>query len=240
MDKNYKLIMSPEDFKRQASTWRFESGTFGQAKFEQVAAPGPFKLSEGHFWNDAALKQLQAYVNGVQGAVPLGLNTNVTAVTATNPNPGPTALMTFDPKSAGYQNILNRTIYFWGAGTYTTAAAQTPTIKIDVLVGSQIVLTWTSSATTASVTKGWNCEGYITTGVIGATGQTESHGIMDIELGAGAAGSVAVTAFNDANAALTTAQDLTIDNVIKFQVTMNSSNAGNSVQQRQLIVQVAS
>jgi len=231
-----KLIMSPEEFKKQLSTFRFEKSTMGQARFEQVPAPSAFQLAEGHFWNDATQKNILTQINGQAGSLVQGINVNITPVTATNPSSAADLMTLTLP--AGYANVLGKTLYLWGAGNYTTAGGQTPTFRLRVLLGGVAVLSFTSTATTASVTKTWNIEGFITTSATGATGTVEAHGIFNIELGSGAAGSVAESSFNDAVTAASSAIDLTAADVLKLDCLFSSSNASNSISQRQLVLQV--
>ena len=162
--------------------------------------------------------------------------TNITPVTATNPS-AQADLMTFTFPT-GALNSLNRTIYFWGAGAYTTASGQTPTFRLRASLGGVTILDFTSGATTASVTKTWNAEGYIVVSATGATGTVEAHGIFNVELGAGAAGSVAETSYNDAVVAASSSIDLTASNILKLTALFSSSNAGNSITQRQFIAEL--
>jgi len=218
------------------STVRFEKGALGQALFEPVPSPGAFQLREGHFWNDAIQKNILTQINGQAGSLVQGINTNITPVTATNPSAAADLMTMTLP--AGYANILGKNLYVWGAGSYTTTGGQTPTFRLRVLLGGVVVLSFTSTATTASVTKTWNIEGFITTSATGATGTVEAHGLFNIELGGGAAGSVAESSFNDAVVAASSAIDLTAADVLKMDCLFSSSNASNSISQRQLIVQV--
>lgn len=233
---NHKLIMSPEEFKKQCSTFRFEKSTIGQARFEQVPSPGVFQLAEGHVWNDVSQKNILTQINGQAGSVVQGINVNITPVTATNPNSAADLMTLTLP--AGYANVLGKTLYVWGAGNYTTAGGQTPTFRLRILLGGVVVLSFTSTATTASVTKTWNVEGFINTSATGATGTVEAHGLFNVELGAGAAGSVAESTFNDAVVAASSAIDLTAANILKADCLFSTGNASNSIVQRQLIVQV--
>ena len=218
------------------STVRFEKVFAGQSCFEQVPSPGVFQLREGHFWNDVTQKNILTQINGQAGSLVQAINVNVTPVTATNPSAAADLMTMTLP--AGFANILGKTLYVWGSGNYTTAGGQTPTFRLRLLLGGVAILSFTSSATTASVTKTWNAEGFITTSLVGSSGTVEAHGIFNVELGAGAAGSVAESSFNDAVVAASSAIDLTAADVLKMDCLFSSSNASNSIVQRQLIVQV--
>lgn len=179
------------------------------------------------------------FLNNAQQGIILAPAVNVTPVTATNPSSAAN-LMAYGALPAKAFNVVGKTLYLWGAGTYTTASAQTPTFNLTVVETNSAVtlLTFTSTATTASVTKTWNFEAFLTVQAAGATGKFESHGIFDVELGAGAAGSVAETSFNDANSAVSSSVDLTAALTFQVQCLFSSSNAGNSIVQRQLVVEV--
>lgn len=219
------------------STVRFEKVFGGQCAFEQVPSPGKFQLREGSFWNDATQKNLLNQLNGQAGSLISSIAVNTSPVTATNPSTAANLMSLALP--AGYTSVAGKTLYVWGAGAYTTAGGQTPTLNIAINIGAlSNVVTWTSTATTASVTKTWNFEAFITTVTAGSSGTYEAHGILDVELGGGAAGSVATSAFNDAITAVSGTLDMTAANTLQVQTTLSSSNASNSVVQRQLYIQV--
>lgn len=224
------------------SSFRFARLTGGQCVFDQVPNPaitgslGGLTIAEGTFWNDVTQKNLLARVNGITGSHVQGINVNTTPITATNPSSA-AALMTF-ALPAGYLSVTGKTLRLWAAGAYTTASGQTPTLTFTVLIGGITPLTFVSTATTASVTKTWNVEALITTVTAGTSGTVEAHGLLNIELGGGAAGSVAESSFNDTVTAVSSTQDLTIANTLQLQVLASSSNAGNSVVQRQFVVEV--
>lgn len=190
----------------------------------------------GSIWYDSATSSFQTQLPVGQSALVSAAVTNITPVTATNPS-SQADLMTFT-FPAGSLNALNRTIYFWGAGNYTTAGAQTPTFRLRASLGGVTVLDFTSGATTASVTKTWNVEGYIIVSATGATGTVEAHGIFNVELGAGAAGSVAETSYNDAVIAASSSIDFTAADILKLTCLFSSSNGGNSIVQRQFIAEI--
>lgn len=218
------------------SSFRFNDTFSGQACFEQVPSPGTFKLREGHFWNDVTQKNILTQINGQAGSLVQGVKVNASPVTATNPSVA-ADLMTF-AMPAGFTNVAGKTLLVTACGTYTTAGGQTPTITLTLLVGGITPLTFVTAATTASVTKNWKLEAYLTTVTASSVGTFEAHGSFTFELGAGAAGSVATTEILDLNAAVSSTVDLTAAQTLKLQGLMSSSNAGNSIIQRQFIVEV--
>jgi len=219
------------------STVRFEKVFGGQCAFEQVPTPSAFQLQEGHFWNDVTQKNILARLNGATGSLVQGININVTPVTQADPNTTAKNLMSI-ALPAGYQNVAGKTLRVWGEGTYVTAGGQSPTVTIALTLGGVTPVTWTSTATTASMTKTWHFEAYITTVTAGATGTLEAHGALDIELGGTGAGAVAVSKFNDAVIAVSSTLDLTAANTLQVTGLMSSANAGNSLVQRQMVVEV--
>jgi hypothetical protein len=218
------------------SSFRFNDTASGQALFEQVPSPGVFKLKEGHFWNDVTQKNILTQLNGQAGSLVQAINVNNTPVTATNPSSAADLMTLALP--AGYTSITGKTLYVWGSGSYTTAGGQTPTFTLVLKIGTLSLLTLVTAATTASVTKTWNIEGFITTVTAGAAGTYEAHGLLGIELGGGAAGSVAATGINDAIVAVSSTLDLTAAQTLKLTGLFSSSNAGNNIVQRQMVVQV--
>ena len=218
------------------SSFRFNDTASGQALFEQVPSPGVFKLKEGHFWNDVTQKNILTQINGQAGSLVQGIKDSVTPVTATNPSVA-ADLITF-ALPAGFQNVVGKTLRIWASGRYVTAGGQSPTLTFTLLEGGITPLTWVSTATTASMTKVWNIEAFVTTLTAGATGTLLAHGLLNVELGGTAAGAVAVSSFNDTVIAASSAIDLTAANTLKLQILASSSNAGNSVVQDQLVVEV--
>lgn len=215
------------------SLFRAEQPVLSKLRLDQSGAPAGANLAEGDVWNDITAKAILGQVNNIKGAVSFTATVNVTPVTATNPNPNGN-LMSY-PIGAGGLNVLGKGLYVWCAGLYTTAAVQTPTVTISVKIGSVTVLSTVSQATTAAQTNfPWNLECFINTAAIGATGTVEAHGILDILLGASA--TAPVSAYNDANTAVSSAIDLTAAQTLQVVGAMSSANAGNSIVQRQLYI----
>lgn len=203
--------------------------------------------SPGAIWYDAIQQNYQSVIAGTVAGLQSCLPVNITPVTATNPSSAANLMSVVFPltgptNAAGNTvNILSavgKTIDFWAAGAYTTAAAQTPTVNFTLTLGGTTILTWTSGATTASVTKTWSIEGTIVVASVGTSGTVEAHGLLNIELGAGAAGSVAESSYNDAVIAVSSAINFNTALTLQLTTTMSTSNAGNSVVERQQIVEV--
>ena len=160
---------------------------------------------------------------------------NVTAVTATNPSAE--AVLQELSIGAGFLNVLRQPFLIRGAGFYTTAAAQTPTLRFRVKLctvsgcGSGTVVTLfdlTSTASTASQTNdNWHIDIVAVTNATGATGNLKVHGPLSVDLGA--ATTSADTVFVDTNTATSANIDLTAALFIDFTVLMSSSNASNAV-----------
>jgi hypothetical protein len=167
-----------------------------------------------------------------------GGQANATVVTATNPS-AVANLMAFTI-TGGALNTTNKTILVKGSGSYTTASAQTPTLKLDVVLctvsgcGSGTVITlgtFTSAATTASVTNTWHLECLVGTAATGATGTLESQCESSIQLGA-TGGVLTPERRTTANTAASSGIDLTGTVYLTFRATLSSSNASNNVKQR--------
>lgn len=162
---------------------------------------------------------------------------SVSASTATNPSAE--AQLKEITLTAAALNTANKKLMVHASGRYTTAAAQTPTIRFRGYLctvsgcGSGTVITvydFTTAATTASVTNSWQINGSIGTITAGATGTLEFKFWQQVQLGA-AANLTPETRLDQTNAA-SSAIDLT--GVLYFRTTalMSSANAGNSVVQR--------
>lgn len=162
---------------------------------------------------------------------------SVVASTATNPSAETQLKELTIP--AGTLNLQHRKITFHISGRYTTAAAQTPTMRYRTYLctvsgcGSGTVLTlqdFTTSATTAATTNSWKIEGSIGTVSTGATGTVESKWWQQAQLGA--AGDLTPETRLDQNNAVSAAIDLTGTLFLRTTVLMSTANAGNSVTAR--------
>ncbi|MGH9671446.1 MAG: hypothetical protein ACRD3A_15185 [Terriglobales bacterium] len=142
---------------------------------------------------------------------------------------------------AGALNTAGRFAIISGAGLYSTAAGQTPTLTFKVKLctvsgcGSGTVLTlasWTTAATTASASNmPWKVNLWLGTVSTGATGTVEGHGQSTATLGttAGAAAEVR----NDTVTAASSAIDLTAALFLQFTVATSTGSPSNSISQRQ-------
>jgi len=171
---------------------------------------------------------------GTGGAGDVG---SISATTATNPS-AEAALKELTLTAAALNSSAKKLIYH-ASGRYTTAAAQTPTLRFRVYLctvsgcGSGTVLTladFTTAATTASTTNSWKVEGSIGTVSTGATGTVESKFWQQVQLGAAA--DLTPETRLDQNNAASAAIDLTGVLYVRTTVLMSSANAGNSVTQR--------
>lgn len=216
-----------------------ERPVVSQITYDPTVLPtgsGTTGVPDGTVWYDATQKALKSQMNGNIIAPVSSIVVNNTPVTATNPSAAANLMTATIPASS--LNVVGKTLSIWAAGAYTTAGGQTPTFTLTVLLGGITPLTFTSTATTASVTKIWNLDAVLSVVSTGATATLECHGIFSVELGAGAAGSVAETSFNDTVIAVSSTVDLTASQTLKLQGLFSSSNAGNSIVQRQFIVEL--
>jgi hypothetical protein len=196
----------------------------------------PIAPSAFEFWLDQAQGAVIGRSGGTNVAIALNLPSIVTPVTATNPSSVATLMAQTLP--AGFMNNVGRTLNVWGAGVYTTAAGQTPTVNVAIQLGGTTIATWTTGATTASATNmPWNFEVDIITQAAGTAGAVEAHGILDLTLGT-TAGAASAT-YNDTNSAVIGSLNLNSQMNLAVVVTMSSSNAGNSVSQRLLSTALA-
>lgn len=201
--------------------------------------------TEGQVWYDSVNKNLYAFIGGqvvsfTGGAANVNYTNTATPITATNPSSAATLFSYAFP--AGALNVANRVIYLFGSGYYTTASGQTPTVTVAVTLGdgtnTRTLLTWTSGATTASASNiPWNFDGYIFTDSTGTSGTMLSHGTLNLTLGTSAG--AATGSYLDTNHAASSALNLTLATTLNITTTMSSSNAGNSVTEDSLLVQVS-
>jgi hypothetical protein len=162
--------------------------------------------------------------------------TSITPVTVSANVSTAQNLMSFSVP-AGSMNKLLKSLRIFGRGLYTTAGAQTPTLTVAITIGGVSVLSFVSTATTASQTNlPWEFEAWITTSLVGSSGTVEAHGQMQIKLGSGASG--ASTDFLDTNTAASSAINLTNANTLQVTITSSTASASNSFTQRQMIAEL--
>lgn len=178
-------------------------------------------------------------VPGGGGGSPGNSVTDVTPVTVMGNTTADQTLMEL-PLGAGYLNTAGEPFLFNGAGVYTTAALQTPTLTFKVKLctvsgcGSGTVVTLVSIVSAATLAGNtadpWNFSFLGYTAVTGATGKLEIHGPLAADLGVLPGSAAAV--FNDTNTAASSAIDLTAALFVDFTVATSTANAGNSITQR--------
>jgi hypothetical protein len=143
------------------------------------------------------------------------------------------------PVTSGVLNVAGKTAQYTGSGGYTTAASDTPTLTFKLKLCQQsncgtgaatTIATWTTSATTASVTNfPWRVVADITAQAIGSGGTVECHGTLTASMGSSI--TTAETRL-DQNSAVSAPQDLT--QALYVVLTVAKSTAGNtSITQRQ-------
>jgi len=170
--------------------------------------------------------------NAVTSTTPVTVNTNTTS---------DQQLMELS-LTAGYLNSLGREFTFFGAGLYTTQAAQTPTLTYKIKLctvsgcGSGTVVTLiniTSAATSAAQTNfPWNLTAVGTIATAGSTGNLEIHSPLNVTLGASQTG--ALTSYNDTNTAVSGNIDLTAALFVDFTVAFSTNAAtANTCTQRE-------
>lgn len=105
---------------------------------------------------------------------------NVTAVTV---NAGVVTAQNLQSLTipANTLNVLGATFIVAGFGSFTTQAAQTPTVTIAITLGGVSIFSMTSQAAVAGVTNPWNFEIWVMTSATGATGTLEVHGQLRID-----------------------------------------------------------
>lgn len=137
--------------------------------------------------------------------------------------------------TAGFQNIVGRTLRICGAGIYTTPGTTTPTMTISLIEGGITPITITTAALSVTATTSAPFQFCFTStaATTGATGTLETHGYVMANISANTP-AAAAPVYLDTNTAVSSAIDLTAANTLAVQVAANS--AISSVQLRQLTV----
>jgi len=212
-------------------------------KGEGIAAKGldlqartaPVVPGNCEIWNDANQAGMLGYVNGQNVSPVFQFYRSVTPVAMTGAN-SPNTLMTA-PLSISLANAVGKTLRVFGAGTYNTNAAGTPTVTIAVAVGGVNVLSWTSGATTGGQSNmPWELEGYVTFANYGANANVEAHGNLSVTLGSSAGG--ATTAYLDTNSAVSANINAQANTNVAVLASVNVANASVVVNQRLLSVEI--
>lgn len=175
----------------------------------------------------------------VVNVTPVTVNANVT----TDQN-----LMAFT-LPANCLNTVGRTLRIFVAGVYSTAAASTAQMTLEVKICSVsgcasgnvadvIDITSTALGSVTVANNAWNGTFYVTTQTGSTAGAWESHGIFGID--EGALTSAPDSFFNDTNTATVTgtpsAIDTTAQNFLQITFAFSAASGSNSVTQRQLVI----
>ena len=166
---------------------------------------------------------------------------NVTPVTVNTNTTAEQTLMEVSV-SAGYFDTTGVSYDFFGAGTYVTQAAQTPTLTFKIKLctvsgcGSGTVVPLSSILTTATVASivnnNWSDTLHCSVTAAGATGNLECHGDLLVDLGALTA--TADSSFGDTNNAVSSPNiDLTAALFVDYSITFSTNAAtANTMTQR--------
>jgi hypothetical protein len=183
------------------------------------------------------------------GQIERGFNVNVTPVTVSANVTTDQNLMSVTIP-AGNMNVVGRTFRVFVAGVYSTPAASTATITIELKLCSVSgcaagnvadLIDATSSANPGTVTNNaFNLTAYFTTQTAGAAGRWEAHGVYGIDLGA--LNTSPDSFFNDTNTAVIAGTpadiDTTAQNFLQVSIAFSAASASNSATERQLVVEM--
>lgn len=165
---------------------------------------------------------------------PIWQSTNVTPVTV-NANVSTDQNLMAAIVPANTMNSVGRVLRGVIKGVYSTPMASTATIEIKVQLGSLTLLNITTAANAGSVSgNGFRMEFDIVTQTAGSSAKFESSGLLQIDLGA--VTSTAATVYADANAAVSSTLDSTVNQTLQVTVAFSSASGSNSCTQRQLIL----
>lgn len=209
------------------------SSTSGQASLNYGQGVAPLLPTDGDQWYDSTQKTLKASINGALYSFnsALSIQNVAPAALAAVTGVGTFATITLP---TGFMNVAGKVIRVRMYGIYTSAAAQTPTIGVQLGFSgafTQTEVVATSQAITASVTNfPWSFEGDIVTVTTGAAGTLEAHGRLAILLGATATAPESV--YQDTNVAPNGGVNLTAVGVNSLLLQVNTSTALSSIQLR--------
>lgn len=173
--------------------------------------------------------------NAVTSTTPVTVNTNVTT---------DQQLMELS-LTAGYLNSLGKPFRIASEGVYTTQTGQTPTLTFKAKLctvsgcGSGTVVTLVSITTTATnsaqTNLNWGLNLNMATAATGATGNLETHGLLNVDLSTSPTAADAV--FGDTNTAVSSNIDLTAALFLDWTVAFSTNAAGaNTCTQREGVV----
>ena len=207
-----------------------------RASANLASGTAPTTSVAGDLWLDSTKKAIT--VAPVATAVEYlsgSLYNSATPITATNPSTI-ADLMAFT-LPAGVLSRTGKQLRVCGGGTYTTASGQTPTFTLTYAMAGVAPLAIVSAATTASATTmPWDSCATFTTVTAGASGTVEAGGRFSMVLVTTAAAAAAT--YLGTNTAVSSAFDQTATVALKMRATMSSSDAGNSVVQRWISVEL--
>lgn len=217
----------------------FPNSTATQASLNFGQGVAPAAPVDGDQWYDTTQKTLKASLNGqiytFNGLVS-AISTAPAALASLN-GTGTFATITLP---TAFMNVIGKTLRVKMSGIYTSAAAQIPTIGIQLAFSgafTQTVLTVTSQAVTASEANfPWEFEGNIFTVANGASGTLEAHGHLAILLGASATAPESV--YQDTNTAPGAAVNLTAGGTNNLLLNAVTSATLSSIQLRTATIEV--
>jgi len=216
----------------------FPSATAGAASLNVPQGVAPSAPIDGDQWYDTTQKTLKASINGAVYAYNAALNVQSVAPAALAALNGVGTFATI-VLPTGFMNVPGKVLRVKMYGIYTTAAAQTPTIGIQLGFSgafTQTEVVATSQATTASETNfPWEFTGEIFTVTNGATGTLEAHGKLSILLGASATAPESV--YQDTNVAPNGAVNLTAGGANNLLLQAVTNGTLSSIQLRTATVE---
>jgi hypothetical protein len=194
---------------------------------------------EGTIWYDSVTRTFQTLTASGQSGIAITPSVQTIAALVSNTNATTATALNLYAFKAAQLNAVGKTVYFYGAGNYTTDGGTARTVTLALTQGdgtnTRTLMTFTTAVTTASQTAlPWNVDGFITTQASGTAGTMFAHGSFNIALGTTAV----TTSYNDLNTAATSALDLTKVNTLTVTQLFSGSNAGNIFVQDTMIVQI--
>jgi hypothetical protein len=209
------------------------SSTSGQASLNYGQGVAPLIPTDGDQWYDSTQKTLKASINGALYSFNAAVGIQNVAPAALTALTGVGTFATI-ALPTGFMNVPGKVIRVRMFGIYSSAAAQTPTIGIQLGFSgafTQTEVVATSQAITASQTNfPWSFDGDIVVVTGGATGTLEAHGRLAILLGASATASEST--YQDTNVAPNGAVNLTAAGSNNLLLQVNTSTALSSIQLR--------
>ncbi len=172
---------------------------------------------------------------GITSLTGAWVNTNVTPVTVAASTTADQNLMSVSIP-AGTLNRVGRSLRLWGAGVFSTPAAQTEIVTVKVKLGALTLISIPIPSQSFTATNNqFNISSILSTQTAGATGVFESHGNLVIDLGIG--NLVADTIFADQNTAVSSTIDLTVTQTLQVTIAYSVASTSNSTTQRQMVLE---